>query len=165
MDSVKNVVWAPNSEYVALICKDSITLCTKTLEIKSKLTGVRIKSGVWDPCGVFLFSTGTHIKYLLLNNDSGIVKSIETPLYLTNITDKQLTGVNRSGEVQTFPINDIEYRFKLALMSKRYNEVKNVLETGGLTGLAVVKYLQEKGFPEVALYFVQDEKTRFNLAI
>lgn len=32
-------------------------------------------------------------------------------------------------------------------------------------GQAVIAYLQQKGFPEVALHFVKDERTRFNLAL
>jgi len=34
-----------------------------------------------------------------------------------------------------------------------------------LIGQAIISYLQKKGFPEVALHFVKDEKTRFNLAL
>ena len=34
-----------------------------------------------------------------------------------------------------------------------------------LCGRAIVAYLQSKGFPEVALHFVKDERTRFNLAV
>jgi len=30
---------------------------------------------------------------------------------------------------------------------------------------AIISYLQKKGYPEVALHFVKDEKTRFNLAL
>ena len=29
----------------------------------------------------------------------------------------------------------------------------------------MISYLQQKGFPEVALHFVKDEKTHFNLAV
>lgn len=81
------------------------------------------------------------------------------------MNDSYVTGVDRNGEVQKIKISSTEYRFKLALHNKRYNEVKKILESGGLCGNAIVKYLQEKGFPEVALYFVDDYKTRFNLAI
>lgn len=34
-----------------------------------------------------------------------------------------------------------------------------------LCGQSIIAYLQQKGFPEVALHFVKDERTRFNLAI
>lgn len=34
-----------------------------------------------------------------------------------------------------------------------------------LCGQSIIAYLQQKGFPEVALHFVKDEQTRFNLAV
>ena len=34
-----------------------------------------------------------------------------------------------------------------------------------LSGHAIIAYLQKKGFPQVALHFVTDEQTRFNLAV
>ena len=34
-----------------------------------------------------------------------------------------------------------------------------------LCGQAIIAYLQQKGYPEVALHFVEDKKTRFNLAL
>ena len=34
-----------------------------------------------------------------------------------------------------------------------------------LVGQAIIAYLQQKGYPEVALHFVKDEKTRFGLAL
>jgi coatomer protein complex subunit alpha (xenin) len=34
-----------------------------------------------------------------------------------------------------------------------------------LCGQAIISYLQDKGYPEVALNFVHDNKTRFKLAL
>lgn len=34
-----------------------------------------------------------------------------------------------------------------------------------LVGQSIISYLQKKGYPEVALHFVKDEKTRFSLAL
>ena len=34
-----------------------------------------------------------------------------------------------------------------------------------LIGQAIIAYLQKKGYPEVALHFVKDERTRFGLAL
>ena len=73
--------------------------------------------------------------------------------------------INKQGEVFALEINPTEYRFKLALHNRRYNEVSSILEGGKLCGNSIVNYLQKKNFPEIALYFVEDHKTRFNLAI
>lgn len=34
-----------------------------------------------------------------------------------------------------------------------------------LVGQSIIAYLQKKGYPEVALHFVKDQKTRFGLAL
>lgn len=34
-----------------------------------------------------------------------------------------------------------------------------------LVGQSIISYLQQKGYPEVALHFVKDDKTRFSLAL
>lgn len=62
-------------------------------------------------------------------------------------------------------IDPTEYRFKLALISKRYDEVLNMVRSSNLLGQSIIFYLQKKGYPEVALHFVKDEKTRFGLAL
>lgn len=171
LENAKYAVWSPNNEYIALLSNTEATICNKDLEIISQGAKERdkIKSAIWDPCGVVLFSTTTHIKYLLINNDNGIVCSVEFPQYLISLNYKNnrktILSVDRSGKLIKTEITSIEYRFKLALHTKRFNEVKEILENGGLTGNAIVKYLQDRGFPEIALYFVEDEKTRFNLAI
>eukprot|EP00798_Chlamydomonas_sp_ICE-L_P024535 gene24536-10140_t len=55
--------------------------------------------------------------------------------------------------------------FKLALMQRKYDAVISMIKGSSLCGQAIISYLQQKGFPEVALHFVKDERTRFNLAL
>jgi len=40
-----------------------------------------------------------------------------------------------------------------------------MIRGNALCGQSIIAYLQQKGFPEVALHFVKDERTRFNLAL
>lgn len=48
--------------------------------------------------------------------------------------------------------------FKLALEDKKYGEVMHMVRHSRLCGQSIISYLQEKGFPEVALHFVSDNK-------
>lgn len=41
----------------------------------------------------------------------------------------------------------------------------NIIKTSSLVGQSIISYLQKKGYPEIALQFVQDPQTRFELAI
>ncbi|XP_073138120.1 coatomer subunit alpha-1-like [Henckelia pumila] len=43
--------------------------------------------------------------------------------------------------------------------------VMSMIKNTELCGQAMIAYLQQKGFPQVALYFGKDERTRFNLAL
>ena len=40
-------------------------------------------------------------------------------------------------------------------------EVLHMVRNAKLVGQSIIAYLQKKGYPEVALHFVKDEKTRF----
>ena len=44
-------------------------------------------------------------------------------------------------------------------------KVLQMVRSAKLVGQSIIAYLQKKGYPEVALHFVKDEKTRFGLAL
>ena len=46
---------------------------------------VKIKSGAWDDSGVFVYTTSNHIKYTLTNGDSGIIRTLDLPIYITRV--------------------------------------------------------------------------------
>ena len=62
-------------------------------------------------------------------------------------------------------IDTTEYVFKLALLQHKFEHVLKMIKGSALCGQSIISYLQSKGFPEVALHFVKDERTRFNLAL
>ena len=67
--------------------------------------------------------------------------------------------------VSAVQVDTTEYVFKLALMQRKFDQVLAMIKSSQLCGQSIIAYLQSKGFPEVALHFVQDERTRFMLAI
>lgn len=68
-------------------------------------------------------------------------------------------------DVCNVQIDTTEYVFKLALLQHKFEQVLKMIKGSALCGQSIISYLQSKGFPEVALHFVKDERTRFNLAI
>jgi coatomer protein complex subunit alpha (xenin) len=75
------------------------------------------------------------------------------------VTD-QLFCLDREARAKVICIDATEARFKLALANKKYGQVMQMVRNSRLCGRAIVAYLQSKGFPEVALHFVRDPKTR-----
>ncbi|CAN1150612.1 Coatomer subunit alpha-1 [Linum perenne] len=163
---VKYVVWSNDMENVALLSKHAIIVANKKLVHQCTLhETIRVKSGAWDDNGVFIYSTLNHMKYCLPNGDSGIIRTLDVPIYITKVSGSAIFCLERDGKNRNIIIDATEYMFKLSLLKKRYDHVMSMIRNSQLCGQAVIAYLQQKGFPEVALHFVKDERTRFNLAL
>ena len=166
VSGVKYVSWSNDGLYAALLSKHNVTIVTKTLEQVSTLhETIRIKSATWDDAGVLLYSTLNHIKYTLLNGDNGIVRTLDQTVYLVRVKARNVYCLDRAAKPKILTIDPTEYRFKLALVKRNYDEMLTIIKTSSLVGQSIISYLQKKGYPEIALQFVQDPQTRFELAI
>ncbi|KAK3689964.1 coatomer WD associated region-domain-containing protein [Podospora appendiculata] len=163
---VKYVVWSNDGLYAALLSKHNVTIVTKNLEQVSTLhETIRIKSATWDDAGVLLYSTLNHVKYTLLNGDNGIVRTLDQTVYLVRVKGRNVYCLDRAAKPKVLQIDPTEYRFKLALVKRNYEEMLHIIQNSSLVGQSIISYLQKKGYPEIALQFVQDPTTRFELAI
>lgn len=160
------VVWSADMSLVALLCKHSVTICDRRLQYLCTIQeNCRVKSGAWDDSGVFIYTTSNHIKYAITNGDHGIIRTLDLPIYLTRVKGNQVFCLDRECRTRVLHIDSTEYKFKLALINRKYDEVLHMVRNARLVGQSIIAYLQQKGYPEVALHFVKDEKTRFGLAL
>ena len=110
---------------------------------------IRIKSGTWEETGIFVYSTLNHIKYALPQGDNGIIRTLDQPIYITKVYGKNIYCIDRDGKNRIITIDPTEYRFKLALVSQKYEEVMNIIRHSNLVGQSIIAYLRNKGYPEV----------------
>ncbi|KAF8625601.1 hypothetical protein AX15_005287 [Amanita polypyramis BW_CC] len=163
---VKYAIWSGDGQLVALMSKHTITVANKTFSQHSLIhETIRIKSGAWDDSGVFIYSTLNHVKYCLSQGDHGVICTLDNPVYLTRVKGKTIYCLDRSARPRTITFDPTEYRFKLALLKHNYEEMLYIIKTSTLMGQSIIAYLQQKKFPEIALHFVQDTNTRFELAL
>lgn len=121
---VKYVVWSSDMENVALLSKHAIVVATKKLEHKCTVhETIRVKSGAWDESGVFIYTTLNHIKYCLPNGDSGIIRTLDVPVYITKVSGNSIYCLDRDGKNRVIQIDATEYTFKLALIQKKFDQV------------------------------------------
>ncbi|XP_055957036.1 coatomer subunit alpha isoform X2 [Patella vulgata] len=166
MSKVKCVVWSNDMSHVALYSKHVISICNRKLDnLCSIHENIRVKSGAWDESGVFVYTTSNHIKYALTNGDHGIIRTLDLPIYITRIKGNSVYCLDRECRPRVLSIDPTEFKFKLALVNRKYEEVLHMVRNAKLVGQSIISYLQKKGYPEVALHFVKDEKTRFGLAL
>ena len=57
-----------------------------------------MKSAAWDAHGVLVYSTLNHLKYCLPNGDSGIIRTLEVPLYVTKVQGNMVWALDRDGK-------------------------------------------------------------------
>ncbi|XP_011690004.1 PREDICTED: coatomer subunit alpha [Wasmannia auropunctata] len=160
------VVWSSDMSHVALLAKHTVNICNRRLESLCCIhENTRVKSGAWDDSGVFIYTTSNHIKYAISNGDYGIIRTLDLPIYVTRVKGNQVYCLDRECKPRILRIDPTEYKFKLALINRKYEEVLHMVRNANLVGQSIIAYLQQKGYPEVALHFVKDEKTRFGLAL
>jgi coatomer protein complex subunit alpha (xenin) len=170
---IKTVVWSPDGSKVAIVCKYGIVMADRSLEQLCSISdNVRIKSGAWDvsPTGgtaseLFVYTTLHHVKYCLPSGDTGTIRTLDQPLYAQRIVKDQLFCLDREARPRILSLDTTEALFKLALSQQKYGKVMHMVRHSRLCGRAIVAYLQNKGFPEVALHFVREPRTRFRLAL
>jgi coatomer protein complex subunit alpha (xenin) len=100
-----------------------------------------------------------------MNGDNGIVRTLEQTVYLVKVKGRNVYCLDRASRPKALTIDPTEYRFKLALIKRNYDEMLNIIRNSSLVGQSIISYLQKKGYPEIALQFVQDPQTRFELAL
>lgn len=166
-------IWNSDMSLVALLGKHTVTICTKKLEQLCSVTeGARVKSGAFDdstPQPVFIYTTANHIKYCCRDGDYGIIRTLDVPVYAVKVLASEagarVVCLDREARPKVLNIDPTEYRFKLALVTRQYDQVLHMVRTAKLVGQSIIAYLQEKGYPEVALHFVKDARTRLSLAL
>lgn len=163
---VKYAAWSHDGRYIALQAKHNLTIADSNLkQLSSVYETIRIKSVGWDSHNVVFYTTFNHLKYALLNGDSGVLKSLSQTLYVVNVVGNTVVCLSRSGAAHLIRVDPTEYRFKRALVNKNFKEVSRLIQNSSLVGQSIVAYLQRSGYPEVAMQFVQDPQTKFDLAI
>lgn len=151
----------------ALLSKDTVTIVNSKLEVvfSSPKERSKIKSGAWNGSGAFIYSTLSHIKYVLKNGDHGVVRTLDQPIYLVGSIGNRISLFTRDGQLRNVSIDLTELLFKQALMNQKFDEVFRIIKSSKLIGKSIIAYLREKGYPKIALHFVEDDRTKFDLAI
>ena len=96
---VKYVVWNNEMSMVALLSKHAILIADKRLGAAQTVhETIRVKSAAWDDSGVLIYTTLNHIKYCLPNGDSGVIRTLDAPLYITRVAGSTVHALDREGK-------------------------------------------------------------------
>jgi len=166
MTDLKFVTWNTQYSIGALVGKNSIFIINKNFDVLAKIKeNSTIKSVCFDENNVMYYTTHFHIKYSLQDGSNGIIKSLETPVYLMMVNNGLFYLSDSLQNIKTENFNYAEVRFKISLFNKNYDDVVNILRSGVIHGLKAIENIQNAGFPDLSLKFVNDPKQKFYLAL
>lgn len=162
----KRIVMSPDKRYIACIGENRITICDGMLNVLSKVNEERkIKSAAWEENGVLIYSTPVHIRYVLTNGDVTTLFSVSEVLYVMAVCDSKVFCMNRNCVLKIIAIDSREFKFKQAVIKGDRGAMFQSLRTLGTLTRAEISFIVKKGYPGLALKFVEDHATRFPLAL
>ncbi|SBS95440.1 coatomer alpha subunit, putative [Plasmodium ovale curtisi] len=169
-------------EHIGFVFKYNIVITTIELaHVCTVHENIRVKSGVWDEShkNAFIYNTLSHLKYVLINGETGLIKYMEEPVYLFKIWNNYLYYINRQQVVKKELLNDTEYNFKLALINNDEKMAYHYLNMNNNTSKGqndqqkkklhfsynLIGYIKKKGFANLAIQMVNNNHTIFNLSV
>lgn len=82
-------------------------------------------------------------------SDNGIIRTLDETVYLTKVKGRNVYCLDRQAKPKVLNIDPTEYRFKMALVKRNYDEMLQIIKNSNLVGQSIISYLQKKGYPEV----------------
>jgi coatomer protein complex subunit alpha (xenin) len=64
---------------------------------------------------------------LFVCSDHGIIRTLDLPIYVTRIKGTNVYCLDRECRPRVLNIDPTEYRFKLALVNRKYEEVRRLV--------------------------------------
>ena len=65
--------------------------------------------------------------YTRLYSDHGIIRTLDLPIYITMVKGSHVYCLDRDCKTRVLTIDPTEYKFKLALINRKFDEVKGYL--------------------------------------
>ena len=73
---------------------------------------------------IFNFVDITNVlRTVSLCSDSGIIRTLDLPIYITLVRGTTVYCLDREAKTRALVVDPTEYRFKLALINRKYDEV------------------------------------------
>lgn len=174
VDSVTSALISPvfsdNSQLISIACKKALLIFdASSLSLLFKHSeSVPIGSLFWRGSdGVLFFSGEGFVKFFLRNGEVGTIRSVSFGFHLITVLPGKLIGLDSisAGSPVSLPFNESELVLKNALLLDDKEAVEKCVAECDLVGQSVIDYLRKHGYPEVALSFLKDAPSRFELSL
>ena len=68
-------------------------------------------------------TTPVHVSIFTSSSDGGIIRTLDLPIYITMVKGNNVYCLDRECKARVLAIDPTEFKFKLALINRKYDEV------------------------------------------
>ena len=119
VSELKRCCWSQEGSRLAVVTKSGVMLLDETMKVLAEVAEkVRVKDALWEKSGALLYNTMNQLKYLLPSGESGIVRSLDEPVYLVAVSGRVVKAFTRKGELISFAIDSTEFMLKVGVAAR-----------------------------------------------
>ncbi|GIX63847.1 coatomer complex subunit alpha [Babesia caballi] len=161
-----DVIVDESGKFIAAVFRNLVVIYDMGLNVLASVeTQAKVKTAVWYNDITVIYATRDRMYYLMLNGDSGTIRSLDKPIYVLRIKENVLYYMKRDHLCYKMEIESAELALKLAIYRGDMDTVEELIASGKVSGHAMVEYLIEKGCPGLARKMSSDPQERFWLAL
>lgn len=79
--------------------------------------------------------------YFIISSDHGIIRTLDLPIYITRVKGTNVYCLDRMCRPHVLGIDPTEFKFKMALINRKYEEVRSVVYNEELNWINRLVYL------------------------
>lgn len=164
--SVKRIQWNRKRTHFVIETSAGLHLYDKRGKSKCYIKEEsKVKSLIWHDNNKIVYNTHEHIKYVLLNGDIGIIRSIDKIIFLMAYHSDRIVFFDVNEEFESLDVDTTDIDFKLALQANDHEKIKAILAKTEFLGNSMVSFLLKKKHSQIALQLTKDKQTAFYLAL
>ncbi|GIX63666.1 coatomer complex subunit alpha [Babesia caballi] len=166
MGELSEVIVDESGKFIAAVFRNLVVIYDMGLNVLASVeTQAKVKTAVWYNDITVIYATRDRMYYLMLNGDSGTVRSLDEPIYVLRVKENVLYYMKRDHLCYKMEIESADLALKLAMYRGDMDTVEELIASGKVSGHAMVEYLIEKGYSVLARKMSSDPQERFWLAL
>ena len=163
---LKEIRWNKRKSYFAAVTKKAVLIYNRQLQIVSQAReDCQVVSVLWTDENFVLYNTHQHLKFLLLNGESGVIKSLDKVFFLLRKNKQQIFTLDFEEQLEELETDLTDLELKNALLMNDLTTVKALIKQKKFLGNALTSFLLQKGYNSLALQLSKDPEIAFYLAL
>ena len=163
---LQKIIWNERKSYFVAFTMKSVNIYNRNLQIISEAKeDCKIISVLWTNENFIIYNTHEHLKFLLLNGERGIIKSLDKVVFLLRKEKQNIFTLDFEEQLEELETDLTDLELKNSLLMNDLTKVKQLIKQKKFLGNSLTSFLLKKGYNSLALQLSSDPEVAFYLAL